>query len=224
MAKSETNVTVYGRLSFPVWTRAEAIVKAAKNTQFTTPEDQVTAEFNLILEESQLDKFKNHVRNVFLPYVLERGKAGEKSNALDQTQVNRILKVLDSDFTEQPPYIPLKPVPEKTKALAPEGLAMLKVKGPRGADIKLAAIVHDEDELRVPDPALIAFPVVRPQHTTVHELYPGAQVAATLNLYAFLSGKVPGFSASASTAIFKADAERFGGGVDVDVDDLFLDD
>ena len=54
-------------------------------------------------------------------------------------------------------------------------------------------------------------------------MYPGCFVAATLNLYGFLSGKKPGFSASASTAIFKADGDRFGGGVDFDEDEIFLD-
>ena len=66
-------------------------------------------------------------------------------------------------------------------------------------------------------------PGVRRICQTVHSMYPGCFVAATLNLYGFLSGKKPGFSASASTAIFKADGDRFGGGVDFDEDEIFLD-
>jgi hypothetical protein len=54
-------------------------------------------------------------------------------------------------------------------------------------------------------------------------MYGGCYVAATLNLYAFISGKLPGFSASASVAVFKADGDRFGGGTAVDEDEIFLD-
>ena len=54
-------------------------------------------------------------------------------------------------------------------------------------------------------------------------MYPGAYVAVTLNLYAYHNGKLPGFSAGASVAVFKADGERFGGGTTVDEDEIFLD-
>ena len=144
-------------------------------------------------------------------------------NALTEAEVKRILKTVDSDWTEQPPYISLKPVSEKSLALMPNAVAMLKIVGQRGQDMNLQAIVNDESELAVPDPDLITFPIIKPIHQTVHQMYPGAYVAATLNLYSFISGKVPGFSSSASTAIFKADADRFGGGVDVDMDDIFMD-
>jgi len=83
--------------------------------------------------------------------------------------------------------------------------------------------VTSEDELLVPDPDLLTFPVIKPIGQTVHSMYPGAYVAATLNLYAYHNGKHPGFSAGASTAVFKADGERFGGGTSVDEDEIFLD-
>jgi len=220
--KNPQTVTVYGRLSFPVWEHAAAVARNA-TSQFPQPPEQVTPEFNLLLEETQLDKFVTHVKNEFLPFCLQQFTNGEKRNALDDKQIKRILDVLEGDLENQPPYIPLKVVPEKTAALAPEAKAMLKVKGPRQADIQLLAIAHSEDELAVPDPDQLTWPVVKPIHQTVHQMYPGAQVAATLNLYAFLSGKTPGFSASASKAVFKADADRFGGGVDVDEDEIFLD-
>ena len=117
----------------------------------------------------------------------------------------------------------MKPVPEKTQALAPEAVAMIKISGQRGLDIDLKAIVTSEDELNVPDPDQLAFPIVKPIGQTVHRMYGGCYVAATVNLYAFVSGKLPGFSASAGTAVFKADGDRFGGGVDVDEDEIFLD-
>ena len=85
-------------------------------------------------------------------------------------------------------------------------------------------IVNDESELAVPDPDMIFPPAkVLPIGKTIHTMYPGCRVAATLNLYSFISGKVPGFSSSASVAVFKNDEERFGGGVSVDEDEIFMD-
>ena len=123
----------------------------------------------------------------------------------------------------QPPYISQKPVSEKSLALAPASAAMLKIVGGRGRDMELRAIVRDETELAVPDPDIIKFPVVKPLHQTIHQMYPGAYVAATVNLYSFISGKTPGFSSSATVAVFREDADRFGGGVEVNEDELFED-
>lgn len=223
MAPNPANVTLYGRLSWPVWTLDEAVARNAKSEYPAADPSSVTAEFNLLLEQAQLDKFKNHVKTVFLPDCIQREAAGEKRNALNPKQVEQIIDVLDSDWEDQPPYIPLKPMHEKTKPMAPEALVSLKVKGPRGADIELKAIVNSEDELAVPDPDLLAYPVVKPLRSTVHSMYGGCYVAATINLYTFVSGKKPGFSASANTAVFKADGDRFGGGVSIDTDEIFLD-
>lgn len=222
-AKNPQNVTVYGQLSYPVFQYKMALERNKKSS-FPKDEDKVTPEFNLVVEQAQLEKFLTHVRNEFLPFCLEQSKNGEKRNALTDAEVKRILKLIDSgDWADQPPYIPVKPVPEKTAPLAPAGVAMLKVLGQRGVDVELKAIVYDESELLVPDPDLLKFPIIKPIGQTVHQMYAGAYVAATLNLYAFVSGKLPGFSASASTAVFKADGTRFGGGVDVDEDDIFAD-
>lgn len=216
------NVTIYGRLSWPVWTHKEAVERNVKS-KFPQPAENVTAEFNLLLEQAQLDKFLQHVESVYLPFTKQRFNDGETKNALDDKQIKAVLNVLHSDFEMQPPYIPLKPVPEKTLELAPEAVAMLKVKGPRQADIELKAIVNSDTELVVPDPDLLKFPVVKPINQTVHQMYGGCYAAATLNLYSFISGKTPGFSASAGVAVFKTDGDRFGGGVAVDEDEIFLD-
>ena len=222
MAKNPQNVTVYGRLSWPVFSHAEAVARNAKG-QYPKPPAEVTPEFNLLLEETQWQKFLTHVKDVFLPYCVAQFNAGEKKNALDPKQVERILSVLEGDLENQPPYVPAKPVPEKTAPMAPEAVVMLKIMGIRGIDIDQKAIVSDEDELLVPDPDIIAYPIVKPIRQTVHSMYGGAYVAATLNLYAYVSGKLPGFSASAGTAVFKADGERFGGGVSIDEDEIFAD-
>ena len=131
--------------------------------------------------------------------------------------------MVNSDWTEQPPYIPIKALSEKSAELAPEAVASLKVNGMRGQDLVLKAVVNSEDELVIPDENILAYPIIQPINRTVHELYPGSLAAATLNLYSFVSGKLPGFSASTGTVIFKADAERFGGGIAVDEDEIFAD-
>lgn len=224
MAPSPTTVTIYGRLSFPVFGYKEAVARNAKSKFPAADPATVTPEFNLIVEKAQLDKLVAHVRDHFLPFCIEQEKKGEKKNALSAADVKRIMTIIDgSDWEAQPPYIPIKSVPEKTAELAPEGVAMVKIKGNRGIDIDQKAIVNNETELVVPDPDILKFPVVKPASQTVHQLYPGAYVAATLNLYAFISGKLPGFSASAGVAVFKADGDRFGGGIDVDEDEIFMD-
>ena len=133
------------------------------------------------------------------------------------------MKVIDSDWEDQPPYIPIKPVDEKTLELAPEVVASIKVQGQASQDFTLKAIVNSEDELAVPDPDVLQFPIIKPISATVHNLYPGCYVAATLNLYTYLSGKMPGLSAGANVVIFKADGERFGGGTEIDEDEIFAD-
>lgn len=221
--KNPKTVTIYGRLSFPNFNYQQAVARNAKSNY---PKDaaDVSPDFNLLVEQPQLDKLVTHVRDVFLPYCKEQSDKGEKRDALDDAQIKRILKVIDAgDWEAQPPYIPIKVVGEKTADLAPEAVANIKVTGNKGVDIDLKAIVNSEDELLVPDPDLLTFPVIKPIGQTVHEMYGGCYVAATLNLYAFISGKLPGFSASAGTAVFKADGDRFGGGSTIDEDEIFLD-
>ena len=217
-------LTVYGRLSFPRWTAKEAYDGSQKGQYPAKDIASAKPEFNLILDQAQLDKFMNHVENVFFPYCVAQSNAGEKRDVLSDAEVKKLLDGLKGDLADQMFNTPLKAVHEKTAALAPEGVASLKAIGNAGVDIELKVIVNAEDELVVPDPDLLSYPVVRPIGTTVHSMYPGAYVAATLNLYAYHNDpKRPGFGAGASTAVFKADAERFGGGVSIDEDEIFLD-
>jgi hypothetical protein len=223
MAKSPKNVTIYGRLSFPNFEYKQAVARNA-TSQFKKDDADVAPDFNLLLEQPQLDKLKTHLLDVFLPYCVEQHSKGEKRDALDQKQVDKIVAIIEKeDWENQPPYISIKPIPEKTQPLAPECLVSLKVIGNKGMDIEQKAIVTDESELAVPDPDLVQFPVIKPIGQTVHSLYGGCYAVATLNLFAFVSGKLPGFSASASTVVFKADGDRFGGGVAVDEDEIFMD-
>lgn len=220
-SKNPKTVTIYGRLSFPNFDYAQAVVRNAKS-QYAKDAADVAPDFNLLVEQAQLDKLIAHVKTEFLPFlVAEEAKGGK---GLTQADANKLIKALDAaDWETQPPYLPIKPVPAKTAELAPEAVANIKVVGNKGVNIELKAIVNSEDELLVPDPDLLTFPVIKPIGQTVHSMYGGCYVAATLNLYSFLSGKLPGFSASAGVAVFKADGERFGGGVTVDEDEIFLD-
>ena len=221
--KNPKTVTIYGRLSFPNFVYAQAVQRNSKSQFPKAPED-VAPDFNLLVEQAQLDKLIGHITGEFLPYCLDQSTKGEKRDALTKAEVDKILKIVNNgDWDSQPPYIPIKPVPEKTADLAPEAVASVKVMGNKGTDVELKAIVSSEDELIVPDPDLLQYPVIKPIGQTVHQMYGGCYVAATLNLYAFISGKLPGFSASASVAVFKADGDRFGGGVAVDEDEIFAD-
>ena len=224
MAKSPKNVTIYGRLSFPTFDYQQAVAKNAKSQYAKADPADVTPDFNLLLEQPQLDKLKKHILDEFLPYCVEQHTKGEKRDALEPKQADRITKLIESeDWEAQPPYIPIKPVSEKTQTLAPEALASVKIVGNKGTDIIQQAIVQDESELAVPDPDRVDYPCILPIGQTVHSLYGGCYAAATLNLYAFVSGKAPGMSAAAGVCVFKADNDRFGGGVAVDEDEMFLD-
>lgn len=221
--KNPKVVTIYGRLSFPIFSYQQAV---ARNTgsKFAKAAEDVTPEMNLLVEQHQLDKLVKHVRDEFFPYCIEQSAKGEKRDALDKKEIDRLLKLIDSgDWESQPPYIPIKPVHEKTAEMVPEAVASIKVVGNKGVDMDQLAIVNNEQELLVPDPDLLTYPVIRPAGQTTHSLYAGCYTAATLNLYAYISGKLPGFSASASAAVFKADGDRLGGGVTVDEDDIFDD-
>lgn len=221
--KSPKVVTIYGRLSFPTFTAQAAYDRSQKGKYPAATVAEAAPDYQLLVEDGQLTKLVNHVEQVFLPYCVAQEAAGEKRDSLSKKEAEDLIKQLVAPF-DGPYNTPIKPVHEKTAPLAPECVAAVKVIGNKGTDMELRAIVNDEDELKVPDPDQIKFPVIKPVNESVHDFYPGCYVAVTLNLYAYHNGKHPGFSAGGSVAIFKADGERFGGGVSVDEDEIFLDD
>lgn len=221
--KNPKTVTIYGRLSFPQWTAKEAYDQSQKGNYPAADIASAAPNFQLLVEQAQFDKFMDHVENVFFPYCIEQSDKGEKKDVLDKSEVKKLLDGLKGDLADQTFNTPVKPIHEKTAPLAPEAVAAVKVIGSKGVDIELKAIVNNEDELAVPDPDRITWPAIVPIGQSIHSMYPGCYVAVTLNLYAYHNGKHPGFSAGASTAVFKADGERFGGGTTVDEDEIFLD-
>ncbi len=223
-SKNPKNVTIYGRLSFPTWTAQAAYDLSQKGKFPASSPAEAAPHFQLLVEDAQFNKLVDHVRNEFMPYSVEQEKQGEKRDSLDQGEWDLLMDQIDKkNFAKGVYNTPFKAIHEKTAPLAPEAVAAVKVTGTKGVDFDLKAVVNEESELAVPDPDLLKFPVIRPIHVTVHDMYPGAYVAATLNLYAYRNGKLPGFSAGASTAVFKADGERIGGGVGIDEDEIFLD-
>lgn len=215
-------VTIYGRLSFPSWTAKEAYDLSLKGQYPAKDVADAAPHFQLLVSDAQWQKFHKHATEVFLPYCAEQFAKGEKRDALSTAEVKALTDGL-ADLDSQTLNTPAKPVHEKSQALAPEAVATIKAIGQKGGDIEQKAIVQSEQELSVPDPDLIAFPAVKPISQTVHSMYPGCYVAATLSLYAYHNGRHPGFSAGVSTAVFKMDGERFGGSVSVDEDAIFLD-
>lgn len=218
-------VTVAGRLSYPVFTAKEAYDKSQKGKYPARSVSEAKPDFLLLVTQAQWELFYNHVVNEFLPYCAQQYAKGEKKDALDPTEIQQLIEGLD-DLPKQIFNTPAKPVYEKSVELAPEAVATIKCIGPTGGDIELRAIVDDEDQLAVPDPDLLISKTnkkVLPLEQTKHRIYPGAYVASTLNLYAYHNGKFPGFSAGVSVAVFKSNADAFGGSVAVDEDAIFMD-
>lgn len=223
--KNPQNITVRGRLSWPVWTIAEALKRNPKS-KFPKPDDQVKASFNLLLGETQFEKLADHLKNVFFPWCIEQEKAGQKSG-LTAAQVKKLTRNIDeADWETDSVFGLLSAVPEKSAELAPEAVVNLKVNGTKGRDLEQKAVVKDEEQLKNPTGDLVIPPrgLILPVADTNLELYPGSICAATINLFAFV-GAQPGVTASAGAVVFVQDADRFGGGgTTIDEDDIFMDD
>ena len=218
-------VTIFGRLSFPVWTAQEAHDKSQKGKYPTKSPAEAKPNFNLLVEQRQLDKLRDHVVNHFLPYCKKQyAEDGEKARDwLTDKEVDDLLAQIDGTDFDGVYNTPIKNVPEKSKELAPETVASVKCIGNEGVDMTLQAVVRKEDELNAGDPDQLTWPCIRPITETVHTMYPGCYVGVTINLYAYHNGKLPGFSAGANVAVFRDDADRFGGGVAVDAEEMFAD-
>jgi hypothetical protein len=224
--KNPKQVTIKGRLSFPRFTHKEAVAANDKSKFKKADPNEVSSEFNLLIEQDQLDKLKDHILNVFLPYVEEQVAKKEKRDTLSAKLIQKIKDKIAQEDWDGSPFLPMKPVSEKNAEAAPEAAASVKVTGPKGADITLKARVEDESQLVIPDPDVLTWPTIVALDKSVFQPYAGAYFAATLNLFAFESSStINGISAGANTAVYLGNLEgaRFGGGVDVDEDDIFMD-
>jgi len=224
-AQAPSNITVAGRLSYPVFTQAAAVVRNG-TSQYPKKDDAIAPEYNLLLEQVGLDKITKFILDEFLPGLTAQFKAGDKKyEKFDAKTVSRLEEAIQAgDWDTQPPYLFIKPVPEKTVELAPEAVAMIKINGNRGQDLELKAIVRTEAELAIPDNDVLDYPLIKNIGQTVHEMYAGCVAGTTLNLYAYINGKLPGIAAGGPKLVFKSDADSFGGGAALDEEALFLDD
>jgi hypothetical protein len=226
-------VTIRGRLSFPRFTHAEAVQSARKSSiaqikaNASNSPAEISSEFNLLVEQDQLDKLKAHILDVFLPYAEAQHRAGEKRDSLEPKIVAKIKAMIDSEeWDDTPPTLLIKKISEKNAESAPEAVASIKISGVKGGDVSLKASVFNESQLAVPDGDVLTYPTVKPINETVFQMYPGAYVGATLNLYAFaVSNAVNGISGGANAAVYlgNLEGERFGGGFEIDEDEIFMD-
>jgi len=228
-ATKAKTVTIKGRLSFPSFTHTEAVARARRSTIpaiASKPDDKIGPEFNVLIEQDQLDKLKNHIENVFIPYVEAQAAAGEKRDVLDPKVIKKIQTKLGDEDWDGAPHLPMKPIDPKYQDNTPECVASVKVTGRAGSSTKLLAKVTEEDQLDPLDPDVLSFPVIKPINETVFDMYPGAYVAVTLNLYAFNSStSVNGISAGGDACVYLGDleGERIGGGGGgVDEDAIFM--
>ena len=219
------NVTIKGRLSFPRFSHREAVAANERSKFKKADPSEVAPEFNLLIEQDQLDKLKDHILNVFLPYVEQQAANKEKRDVLSPKLIQKIRDKIDAEDWDGSPFLPMKPVSEKNAEVAPESVASVKITGSKGGDITLKARVENEDQLVIPDPDILSWPTIVPLDKSIFQMYPGAYVAATLNLFAFESSStINGISAGANTAVYlgNLEGERFGGGVDLDEEDIFM--
>lgn len=219
-------ITVSGRLSYPVFTMAEAIERDKTSKYPAAKPEYIAPNFNLLLDQKSHDKVLEFFLDELLPYFVEVNKQNEDWG-LSAVEAKRIEKLLRSgDLEDQPPYIPLKPVPEKTQELAPEAVSMIKINGRRGANIKQLAVIESAEELNDNSTENFTGPAILPIEETVHTLYAGCVTGAKLGFYATKKAKPAGFQARATSAVFKSDADSFSafGDDSIDYDDLFMDD
>ena len=223
--KSAQNLTLRGRLSWPTFTYAQALVRNSKSEYPKAPED-VRPTFSLLLNEQQADKLITHLKDVFIPWGVEQSKRGEKRSPISPAHAKKLIRILDERDWEADGVLGLiKPVHPKTVELAPEAVLTLAVNGFKGRDLVTKAIVRSVDDLANPhsDVEIPERGVVMPLNATNLELYPGSVVGATINLFAFTAAGNPGITAGTGEVVFIEHADRFGGGGGTDEDELFMD-
>jgi hypothetical protein len=216
-----------GAITYSQFTMPQALA-ANENSKFKKANlDEVAPVVQMLLDAAQLEKLTKHIVEVFLPECVRRNGAGEKRDIFDAKVAAKIEQALINGAAgewDAPPHLPVKSVYAKTLTVAPWAVATLKVTGNKGRDFDLQARVNSEDELKVPDPDILSYPLLRPIGQTVHELYPGAWAYATLSLAAWtMSASNYGISAYANTIVFLEDRDRLAGTVGLDEEDVFMD-
>jgi hypothetical protein len=219
---NENQVTVGGRISFPQLTAQLAYTQSQSGSYPAADVASASPNFTLLLNDKQTAKIKDALTQVYLPFCAEQFAKGEKRSALSPAHVKMILEAID-DPENAVVNTPFKKVSEKTLALAPDTVSAVKCIGNKGVDLDQLAIVYKESELLIPDPDILSWPALVDIKRTSHQLYAGCNARATIGFYVYVAGKSPGVSAGVNTVVFSGDNSKFSGGVDVDLDEIFMD-
>lgn len=223
MGTEAPHVTLSGRLSFPKFTAQQAFDSSQGSQYPAASVDEAKPSFDILLDQTNLDKLKAAIEE-HVAFAEQRAKDGEKKNKLEASDADDIRKGLASNTWKSKLYqLPIKEIHEKTAPLAPESVAAVTVRGQAGTNLELRAIVQSEDEVTDPN-YVFTKPAILPLKDTVHDLYAGCNIKVTVNFYAYYTQGTPGVTAGASIVVFHRDNDRFGGGVALDEDEMFLDD
>lgn len=219
---NENQVTAGGRLSFPQLTAQVAYQQSQTGSYPAADVASASPNFMLLLNDKQTQKVKDVLLNVYIPFCVEQHKRGEKRSALSAAQAKLIIEGIE-DPENSTVNTPFKKVSEKTLELAPDTVSAIKCIGNKGVDLDQLAIVYKESELLIPDPDILTWPALVDIERTKHQLYAGCNAGATIGFYVYVAGKSPGLSAGVNTIVFRGDNAKFSGGVDVDLDEIFMD-
>ena len=229
--KNPKSITIKGRLSYPSFTMEQALALNAKS-EHKKPDEQVSPEFNLLIEADQMALIKDHLLNEYLPFAEQNwadnpDPKGNTRDAFPPKLAKRIRDVIENeDWETRPPYIFTKLISEKNLATAGAAVMTANLKGSKGRNTVLKASVYSDEELAIPG-SIQKFPAMVDINESVFEMYPGAYVAATVNLFGYVASSVSfGISAGANVAVYMGnlEGERIGGGGDdVDEDEIFMD-
>lgn len=211
-------LTVQGRLNFPKFTAQEAYESSLTGNYKKDSPAESKPSYNLLLTQDELDKVRKHLIEVFIPYCVEQGKKTPKDPRKTPDGLSmRDAKLFIDGFNEDDPkdqlyHTPLKRVPDKTLEKAPESVAMMRVVGPTGGQIKLVTVVTDPAELVAPTDQDIQFPQLRSVTDTNLQIYPGVYGGSTLEFYVYDSSGKPGINAAGPTFVRKLDMDSLAGG------------
>ena len=142
------NLTVQGRMTFPLYTEESLVQVAAwrERKKFAKPDyDEVTG-FGLFLTQAQQDKIKKHLLEVYIPFASTLKKESGGKYGLDPKIILKLQKLVEEDdFSEN--NLPLRDLSDSDERnLEKNGfdnvVSKVRVLGPRdNGPVKIKALV-----------------------------------------------------------------------------------
>ena len=115
-------VQIKGRLSYPAFTHKEALALNDRSDPQYKKSDpaEVKPTYSLLLTQTEWEKLKAHLLDVFLPWCVEQEKEQGRSRltAAQAKKLTRVIEAEDWEIDKIPGF--LRPIAEKTVDLAPE--------------------------------------------------------------------------------------------------------